>query len=124
MNWRIKGVTQKILSALPGGVWVPLYTFRFRGEVHRLQDPPWLFFSRSAPASPSWHFSAAGARLAFDGVVRGERATSVLIAYEDARGDLHPCTNTELAAMEVRVRTRAFPGAPWRPARACRSSRP
>jgi len=99
---------------LPGGVWVPLFTFRFHGEVHRFQDPPWLLFARSAPASPSWHFSASGARISLDGVVRGTRAASVLVGYEDARGDLHHCTNTELASMQVRVRTRAFPGAPWR----------
>jgi hypothetical protein len=100
---------------VPGGLWLPLYTFRFRGEVHRFQDPPWILFARSSPASPSWHFSAAGARVAIDGVVRGRVAATVLVSYEDARGSAHLCTNTELAEMEVRVRRRALPGAPWRP---------
>jgi len=100
---------------LPGGVQVPLYTFRSGGEVHRFQDPPWVVFSRSSPAAPTWHFSAANAHLAIDGVVRGRPASSVLVAYQDSRGEEHRCSNTELAEMELRVRVRAFPGARWRP---------
>jgi hypothetical protein len=100
---------------LPGGVQVPLYTFRSAGEVHRFQDPPWIAFSRSHPAAPTWHFSAANGRLALDGVVRGRPASSVLVSYLDSRGAEHLCSNTGLAGMELRVRVRAFPGAPWRP---------
>jgi hypothetical protein len=100
---------------LPGGVQVPLYTFRSAGEVHRFQDPPWVIFSRSSPAAPTWHFSAAGARVAIDGVVRGRPSSSVLVSYQDSRGEEHACSNTELAEMELRVRLRAFPGARWRP---------
>jgi hypothetical protein len=100
---------------LPGGLQVPLYTFRSNGEVHRFQEPPWIFLSRSRPAAPSWHFSAAGARVAIDGVVRGRPASSVLVSYPDSHGGQHRCSNTELAEMELRVRVRAFPGTPWRP---------
>jgi len=100
---------------LPGGVQVPLYTFRWGGVVHRFQDPPWVLLSRSSPAAPSWHFSAADARVAIDGVVRGRPASSVLVSYPDSRGEEHACSNTELAEMELRVRVRAFPGARWRP---------
>jgi hypothetical protein len=100
---------------LPVGVQVPLYTFRSGGEVHRFQDPPWVVLSRSSPAAPTWHFSAADARVAIDGVVRGRPASSVLVSYPDSRGKDHPCSNTELAEMELRVRVRAFPGARWRP---------
>ena len=100
---------------LPGGVQALLYTFRWRGEVHRFQDPPWILFSRSAAAAPSWHFSASDARVAIDGVVHARAASTVLVTYEDARGEAHRCTNTELADMELRVRVRTFPGARWRP---------
>lgn len=100
---------------LPGGIQVPLYTFRSNGQVHRFQEPPWIVFSRSSPAAPTWHFAAAGARVAIDGVVRGRPASSVLVSYPDSRGEEHRCINTELADMELRVRVRAFPGAPWRP---------
>jgi len=100
---------------VPGGVQIPLFTFRSGGDVHRFQDPPWILLSRSSPAPPAWHFSAADARLAIDGVVRGRPASSVLVSYLDSRGGEHRCSNTELAEMELRVRVRAFPGAPWRP---------
>ncbi len=100
---------------LPGGVQAPLYTFRSGGEVHRFQDPPWVILSRSSPAAPTWHFSAADARVAIDGVVRGRAASSVLVSYRDSRGEEHKCSNTELAEMELRIRVRAFPGARWRP---------
>ncbi len=100
---------------MPGGIQIPLYTFRSTGQVHRFQDPPWIVLSRSSPAAPTWHFSAAGARIAIDGVVRGRPASSVLVSYPDSRGEPHHCSNTELAEMELRVRVRAFPGAPWRP---------
>jgi len=98
-----------------GGIQVPLFTFRSAGQVHRFQEPPWIVLSRSSPAAPTWHFSAADARVAIDGVVRGRPGSSVLVAYRDSRGNEHPCTNTELAEMELRVRVRAFPGTPWRP---------
>jgi len=100
---------------MAGGIQVPLFTFRSAGQVHRFQELPWIVLSRSSPAAPTWHFSAAGARLAIDGVVRGRPGSSVLVSYRDSRGNEHPCTNTELAEMELRVRVRAFPGTPWRP---------
>ena len=100
---------------MPGGLQVPLFTFRSAGQVHRFQEPPWIVLSRSSPAAPTWHFSAAGAKVAIDGVVRGRPASSVLVAYRDSRGEEHPCSNTELAEMELRIRVRAFPGTPWRP---------
>jgi hypothetical protein len=100
---------------MAGGIQVPLFTFRSAGQVHRFQEAPWIALSRSSPAAPTWHFSAEGARVAIDGVVRGRSGSSVLVTYRDSRGNEHPCSNTGLAEMEVRVRVRAFPGPPWRP---------
>jgi hypothetical protein len=53
--------------------------------------------------------------VAIDGVVRGRPESSVLVTYRDSSGEEQPCSNTGLAGMELRVRLRAFPGAPWRP---------
>jgi hypothetical protein len=99
----------------PAGVRVPIFTLRFRGETHRFADLPWIAQCSSAPASPSWHFSAKDARVAIDGVVRARPEQMVQVQYLDADGKVRHCCNTEIASMEVRVRARAFPGSPWRP---------
>ncbi|HET9753977.1 MAG TPA: hypothetical protein VFP52_13485 [Myxococcales bacterium] len=95
----------------PGGVRVPLFTFRFRGHVHRFGELPWMPLSTSRAVAPVWHFAAQHARVAIDGVVQAAPGQMVQVSYGDA---LH-CANTEIANMEVRVRTRALVGAPWRP---------
>jgi hypothetical protein len=97
----------------PGGVRVPVFVFRFRGEVHRFAELPWIGLSRSQPASPSWHFSMEDAHVAVDGVVRAPLESMVQVQYGSSQ--VQHCQNTELATMELRVRTRAFVGAPWRP---------
>jgi hypothetical protein len=97
----------------PGGVRVPLFVFRFRGETHRFGELPWIAACRSLPASPAWHFSAQDARLAIDGVVHAPVGSMVQVHYGAERAQ--HCCNSELASMELRVRTRAFVGAPWRP---------
>ena len=99
----------------PGGVRVPIIIFRFRGEVHRFGDLPWIALSSSQVAAPSWHFSAADARLSIEGVVRVAPSRMVQVQYADPDGSVHHCVNSEVADMEVKVRSRAFPGAPWRP---------
>jgi hypothetical protein len=99
----------------PAGVRVPIFTFRFRGETHRFADLPWIAQCSSAPAAPSWHFSANDARLAIDGVVHAGPDQMARVQYLDADGKIRHCSNTEIASMEVRVRARAFPGPPWRP---------
>jgi len=95
----------------PGGVRVPIFIFRFRGEVHHFGDVPWIALASSKPSPPAWHFSARGARIAIDGVVRADPARMVQVQY----GLSHYCINTEIASMEVRVRTRTLVGAGWRP---------
>jgi hypothetical protein len=95
----------------PGGVRVPLFVFRFRGRVHRFGELPWMPLSRSRPSPPTWHFSAEDGGVAIDGVVHAAPEQMVQVSYGDA---LH-CANTEIADLEVRVRTRALFGAPWRP---------
>jgi hypothetical protein len=95
----------------PGGARLPLFVFRFRGRVHRFGELPWMALSRSGPVAPAWHFSAEDARLAIDGVAHASPDQMVQVAY----GDTLHCANTEIANLEVRVRTRALPGAPWRP---------
>ncbi len=99
----------------PGGVRVPLFIFRFRGEVHRFAELPWIALSRSRPAAPSWHFRAQDARLSIDGVVHAAAEEMVQVQYEEPDGSVHHCVNSEVASLELRVRTRLFPGAPWRP---------
>ncbi len=99
----------------PGGVRVPMITIRFRGEVHRFGDLPWIALTRSRPAAPSWHFSAQDARLAIDGVVRAAPAQMVQVQYSEPDGILHHCVNSEIASMEVRVRSRTLVGAGFRP---------
>jgi hypothetical protein len=99
----------------PAGVRVPIFTFRFRGQVHRFAELPWIALSSSHPASPSWHFSAQDATLSVDGVVRAAPTSMVQVQYADPDGSLYHCSNSEVAGMEVRVRSRAFVGAPWRP---------
>src|SRR5205823_14822186 len=91
----------------PGGVRVPIFVFRFRGRVHRFAGLPWIFRCSSRPNSPSWHFEAQDGRIALDGVVRATPEEMVQVQY----AGLHHCCNSEVASMEVRVRTRAFPGA-------------
>lgn len=99
----------------PGRVRVPIIIFRFRGEVHRFGDLPWIALASSRPAAPSWHFSALDARLSIDGVVRVAPSRMVQVQYADPDGSVHHCVNSEIATMEVRVRSRALPGAAWRP---------
>jgi len=99
----------------PGGVRVPLFVFRFRGEVHHFGDLPWIALSRSRPASPSWHFSAQNARLAIDGVVHAAPSRMVQVQYPNADGSARHCVNSEIASMELHVRSRALPVASFRP---------
>jgi hypothetical protein len=99
----------------PGGVRVPIFDFRFRGEVHRFGELPWIFGCSSRPGSPSWHFAAHDARVAIDGVVRAALDEMVQVQYAEPDGKLHHCCNSEIAGMELRVRSRAFPGTAWRP---------
>jgi hypothetical protein len=99
----------------PGGVRVPLFTFRFRGESHRFAELPWIGLSRSRRAAPAWHFSARDSRLSIDGVVQVALERMVQVQYPEPDGSLHHCINSEVAGIELRVRSRAFPGAPWRP---------
>jgi hypothetical protein len=99
----------------PGGVRVPLFVFRFRGETHRFGELPWIALGSSRPTSPSWHFSAQDARLAIDGVAHVSPSRMVQVQYQEPDGNLRHCVNSELASLELRVRSRAFPGAQWRP---------
>jgi hypothetical protein len=105
----------------PGGLWIPLYSFRFQGKLHRFAELPWIALSSSRRASPSWHFAAQDATLAIDGVIRAEPENCVEVEYIDPDGARLYCVNTELAHAELRVRTRSFPGAPWRPEGTLRS---
>jgi hypothetical protein len=99
----------------PGRVRVPLFVFRFRGEVHRFGELPWIALGSSRPLAPSWHFAAQDARLSLDGVVQVSTDQMVQVQYAEPDGLLHHCVNSEVASMDVKVRTRMFPGAPWRP---------
>ena len=99
----------------PAGLRVPLFIFRFRGETHRFGELPWIGLSTSQPRAPSWHFSAQDARIAIDGVAQVSPERMVQVQYQEPTGSVHHCVNSELASLEVRVRTRAFPGVPWRP---------
>lgn len=99
----------------PGGVHAPMFVFRFRGEAHRFSELPWIAMISSRPAAPSWHFSAQDARLSIDGVAWASPSQMVAVQYTQTDGSMHHCINTELASIELRVRTRAFIGAPWRP---------
>ena len=99
----------------PAGVRLPLFVFRFRGATHHFGELPWIGLSTSNPQSPSWHFSAQDASLAIDGVAQVSPQRMVQVQYQEPSGAVHHCVNSELASLELRVRTRAFPGAPWRP---------
>lgn len=105
-----------LLDAIgPGGVRLPFIVFRFRGQVHRFQDMPWIAMTRSRPAPPAWHFSAHDATVAVDGVVNAQPSQMVAVQYPDGRGGLLHCNNSEIASMELRVRSRAWAGARFRP---------
>jgi hypothetical protein len=99
----------------PRGLRFPLFTFRFRGAVHRFGELPWMLLSSSRPAPPTWHFSAENAHLAIDGVARATADQMVKVQYVDPDQSLRHCVHTELASLELRVRSRTFPGAAWRP---------
>jgi hypothetical protein len=99
----------------PLGARVPMFVLRFRGEAHRFGELPWMPLSASAIARPAWHFSACDARLAVDGVVRSSPDMMVQVEYANPDGSLLHCVHSAVASMEVRVRSRAFVGAPWRP---------
>lgn len=99
----------------PGGVRVPMITMRFRGQTHRFGELPWIALTRSRPVSPSWHFSAQDTRLAIDGVVRARPEQMVQVQYPEPGGSWHHCVNSEIASMEVRVRSRPLLGAAFRP---------
>jgi len=99
----------------PRNVRLPLFVLRFRGGTHRFGELPWMLLSVSRPAAPAWHFSAQDARLSIDGVVRATVEQMVQVQYPDADGSLRHCVHTAVASMEVQVRSRAVPGAPWRP---------
>ena len=65
----------------PGGVRVPLFTFRFRGAIHHFAELPWMPFTASSPAPPSWHFTAQDAFVAIDGVARAAPEQMVQVQY-------------------------------------------
>ena len=110
------GASIDMLDAIgPGGLRLPFIVFRFRGEVHRFQDMPWIALTRSRPASPAWHFAARDATLAIDGVVHAQPSQMVAVQYPDGKGGNLHCNNTEIASMELRVRRRAYVGAAFRP---------
>jgi hypothetical protein len=95
----------------PRGLHVPSFVLRFRGEVHRFSDLPWIAYARSRGAPPAWHFAARDARLSIDGVVRALPHGTV--EFAGAAGQ--QCASTAIASMEVRVSARPLPGAGWRP---------
>jgi len=99
----------------PGGVRLPMIIFRFRGEAHRFGDLPWIGWTRSRPAAPAWHFSAQNGRLAIDGVLHAAPGQMVQVQYPEPDGKMRHCVNSEIASMEVRVRSRAMIGAAFRP---------
>jgi len=105
----------------PGGIWVPLFTFRWQGKVHRFGELPWIFATRSRVAAPSWHIAAHDATVSVDGVIRAESDDMVEVEYGDPDGSKRYCANSEIAHVELRVRTRSFIGAPWRPEGTLRS---
>jgi len=98
----------------PFGLRFPMLTFRFRGAVHRFGELPWMPLTDSRPAAPSWHFAAHDVSLAIDGVARAAPEQMVQVPYDEPDGPPLLCVHSALASMEVRVRSRAFPGAPWR----------
>ncbi len=106
----------------PGGLFIPLFSFRFQGKLHRFAELPWIARSTSRRAPPAWHFSAEDATLAIDGALRADPADCVEVEYVDPDGSKLFCVNTEVAHAELRVRTRSFPGAPWRPEGTLRSA--
>lgn len=99
----------------PAGARAPIFVFRFRGEVHRFSALPWVALTTSGVQRPAWHFAATDARLSIDGVARAAPHQMVQVQYDEPDGSVRHCVHTALASMELRVRTRAFPGAPWRP---------
>src|SRR5205823_1290878 len=99
----------------PGGLRLPLFAFHFRGVTHRFAELPWMPLAVSRRVAPAWHFAAQDARLSIDGVVRCVPEQMVQVQYADPDGSIRHCVHTALASMEVRVCSRAFPGAAWRP---------
>jgi hypothetical protein len=99
----------------PLGARFPLFALRFRGVLHRFGELPWMPLAASGATPPSWHFSARDARLAIDGVTRAGPEQMVQVQYPNPDGSLRHCVHSAVASMEVRVRSRAFVGAPWRP---------
>jgi hypothetical protein len=98
----------------PLGARLPMFALRFRGAVHRFGELPWMPLTVSQAAPPSWHFAARDARVAIDGVVRSAPETMVQVQYANPDGSFRHCVHSAVASMEVRVRSRAFVGAPWR----------
>ena len=99
----------------PGGVWFPLFSFRYQGRLHRFAELPWIARSTSSRAAPSWHFTAEDATLSIDGVLHAPFGQMVEVEYVNPDGRRQFCVNTELAHAELKIRTRSFPGAQWRP---------
>ena len=112
--WR-QGTTDVAIGLAGIRPLLDLTGLRFRGGTHRFGELPWMLLSVSRPAAPAWHFSAQDARLSIDGVVRATVEQMVQVQYPDADGSLRHCVHTAVASMEVQVRSRAVPGAPWRP---------
>ena len=110
------GSVDRVFDAgLSGGIRVPVVVFRFRGVEHNFGQLPWIALTSSKPAAPTWHFAAQDATLAIDGVVSAAPSRMVQVHYAQTDGSTHHCINSELASIELRVRSRAFVGASWRP---------
>lgn len=105
----------EIVDVNLGWIRVPVFSLRFRGVDHQFGQLPWIGMTVSRPAAPVWHFAAQDATLAIDGVVQAAPAKMVQVHYAQTDGSTHHCINTELASVELRVRSRAFVGASWRP---------
>ena len=99
----------------PAGIFFPLFSFRYQGKLHRFSELPWMARSTSARASPSWHVTAEDATLGIDAALHAPLEQMVEVEYVNPDGSRQFCINTELAHVELKVRTRSFPGAQWRP---------
>jgi hypothetical protein len=117
------GASLQIAATLgPGGLWYPVCNFHYQGRTHKLAELPWMRSISLRRASPTLHFEANDATLAIDGVAHADLRRCVEVKYVNPDGAALHCLNTELAEVELRVRTRAFPGAPWRPQGTLRSA--
>jgi hypothetical protein len=76
---------------------------RYRGDDYCLNALPWMLFTRSEIALPSWRFTGYARGLKFVGTFEVRRDRLLQVTYEDPDGERSYCANSEVADLRLEI---------------------